>query len=565
MLLLYPLFWLLSGVICGIGTYLFLEVPKILYTLIPIIFAVLNRKNHFSLLFCIGCVIGFSRISYKIYSLHYPQPTFTSFEGEIVRLTKSYSSNKYKALIQLKDTNYYIKSNLDYSQNLAQNNYIFGEIDLYGIPDPCLPEAKDIRYKEFFARVISHGTITSYVTSPSTKKSFVHKIEDQIQNHFPYIESTLLRSLVLGKSYTMPQSIRNAFQDANLAHLLAISGLHISLVASCFYLFFRWIVCFAIFRYVSIPLVSLAKLFSVIGVISYFSLIETAFSSIRSVIMFLFPLLCYFSSKKNLASHSFMSAVLLILLIWPEALLYPGFQFSCLAVFSLMNFRFNIKNYFVSILASTFVCLITMAPFSIYWVNKFPIQPFLANLICIPLMFVIMFLIIIWLFLCRINISLMILNKLLSFCLGFMIDITVVLKDLFNHTMIFHQIHYMTLAFWMLGLILLLHHKKQIKYLSILCALPFLFNILNKPKNMFVISRSGEVALLENGNLYAQNETFTTSCWAQTLGAKLIINDIVSEHFTTIKRNNRIQEINFHNGVKISKMRMNKGSCKVRK
>ncbi len=554
------LFLFLTGFICGIGSYLLLESPNILYILAPFFLLLLKKDNHIIRFTCIGLILGFSRISYRVYSLTYSHPDFTSFQGTITKLTPE--NGFYKTLIKLKDKNQYIRTKLKINNNLDEGNYISGNIKLYGIPGPCLPEAKDMRYRSFFDRVISYGKIESYVTASGKITTFKKRLSEYIENNFSHNAGALLKSLAIGQSNYISQDIRQKLQDVGLPHILAISGLHIAMVALFFYLFFRWFVCLFIFKYIN-RATSLSAYFSVIGIVVYFSTISISITAVRSISMFLFPFVSYFTFRKTLPSHSLMSSILIVLCIWPESLIYLEFQLSCLAVFSLMNFSFRKKNYFVSIILGTFICFITMPPFLIYWFNSISLQPFLANLICIPFMFILMPIIIIWLFFHKVGFSFAFLDKILSFLLEFMIDLFILLSDLFTNVAKIHQIHFSILIFWVIGMLFLLHKNKYIESISVVFFIPFFISISRKPKNMFIISNMGEIAILENKKLYALNETFSTQCWAKTLGAELIISDEIKKYFDVHIKNNKVQQIKLYNGTIISRQHLKSCPCKI--
>ncbi|QEK38626.1 ComEC/Rec2 family competence protein [Candidatus Cytomitobacter primus] len=631
----YPLFWLLIGKIIGIGTYLICPTPTLLFLIIPIGLLYFVRKN-ITIFLMFGLILGFARISHKIYSLKYDKPTFTYFDGIIHKIYRN--NDRCSVLVKLNDSKNFIRIKLDndqdlhqnnndlyqagiineqtsnpnsyqnlnsyktskqhdkhnyhsncinqshsvysstnnnedynrslkhhetYNENLQINNYISGHVQLYGIPEPCLPEAKDIRYKEYFSRVISYGNTKSYKIISSKSYLFSEKISKYIKANFKPIEASLFKSLLLGQSNEVPYKTKQAFQNASISHLLAISGLHIGLIALFCYALCRWGIYFFIFKHYKIPIIYISQLFSVIGIISYLFLIETSISAIRAIIMFLFPIMSYFSFRKTLPSHGLMSAIFILLMIWPESLLYPSFQFSCLAVFGLISFKSTYKNYFIKILSSTLICFLITAPFTIYWFNQIPIQPFLSNLICIPLMFIIMSLITFWVFLFKLNISFIFLNKIIALLLYWLNNLAIIFSDFLNHTILFHQIHYSALIFWVISLIIIANYKNYAQKIGLVFLLPFLFNIYNKPKNMFVISKNGEVALLQNSILYAKNDNFTTNCWAKTLGAKLLVGTEIDNHVQINKINGRVNTIKLRNRMFLSRQSFKNCPCKI--
>jgi competence protein ComEC len=56
-------------------------------------------------------------------------------------------------------------------------------------------------------------------------------------------EGSVLKALVVGDSSAIPPDIRQTFTRTGTSHILAISGLHIALVASVAFAVFRWLLC----------------------------------------------------------------------------------------------------------------------------------------------------------------------------------------------------------------------------------------------------------------------------------------------------------------------------------
>jgi competence protein ComEC len=54
----------------------------------------------------------------------------------------------------------------------------------------------------------------------------------------------LIKALIIGDRSSVSQDLRDAFNRAGIGHLLAISGLHIGIVASAAFLFFSWMLSY---------------------------------------------------------------------------------------------------------------------------------------------------------------------------------------------------------------------------------------------------------------------------------------------------------------------------------
>ncbi len=146
----------------------------------------------------------------------------------------------------------------------------------------------------------------------------------------------VLLALLLGEKEHMSQALRDRFARAGIAHLLAISGLHMGMVA---------LFCFVLFRRVlshSTPLLLSGRLFAVCAFLSLFPVLfygaVTGWSpsTQRAVIMVSVFLIGYMVEKDYDSLNTLAVAAMVILLIRPPALFDVSFQLSFVAVFSIL-------------------------------------------------------------------------------------------------------------------------------------------------------------------------------------------------------------------------------------
>ena len=70
------------------------------------------------------------------------------------------------------------------------------------------------------------------------------RIAELIESHGRPEQQAVLKALVIGDRSSISHELRDAFQRAGAGHLLAISGLHIGIVATVTFALFRWILSF---------------------------------------------------------------------------------------------------------------------------------------------------------------------------------------------------------------------------------------------------------------------------------------------------------------------------------
>lgn len=197
---------------------------------------------------------------------------------------------------------------------------------------------------------------------------------------------SILKALVLGDKTDLDKDTVASFRTAGAMHVLAVSGLHVGIIYAIMTLLFRFMP--AKRKYVSAIVI-------VIVIWMYAFLTGFSPSVQRSALMFtLITLSDNLQRMKNTYNAIAVSAFL-ILLYDPNILFSIGFQFSYLAVISIVFFQPRIfklifvRNKFLkfiwSITTVSLAAQIGVAPLSIFYFHEFPTYFFISNLIVIPL------------------------------------------------------------------------------------------------------------------------------------------------------------------------------------
>ncbi len=198
-------------------------------------------------------------------------------------------------------------------------------------------------------------------------------------------DTGIYRAAVLGDKAGLDDEIRDMYQRNGIAHLLAISGLHMSLLGMGAY---------AIFRRIGGGF-GLAGAAGAAFVISYGMMAGGSASVVRASVM----LLCSFGAAYLGRSYDLLSALGLagILLLWdsPYLVTQGGFQLSFGAVFGIGVFSQNFGDCFscskrwelVGKGLSAVLCVqLATAPIIQYHYFQLPLYGMLLNLVAVPLM-----------------------------------------------------------------------------------------------------------------------------------------------------------------------------------
>ncbi|MBN2494252.1 MAG: DNA internalization-related competence protein ComEC/Rec2 [Deltaproteobacteria bacterium] len=143
-------------------------------------------------------------------------------------------------------------------------------------------------------------------------------------------------ALTTGDGGSIPAELRSAFQRVGLAHLLAISGLHLGFVAMA---------VFAALVFVGVRIERLALRWDVrtiaacvaVPVVLFYTLLAGArLPSVRACAMVMCFLLAVLLRRRVDPLNTLAAAGLLILVLWPESLFAASFQLSFAAVASVL-------------------------------------------------------------------------------------------------------------------------------------------------------------------------------------------------------------------------------------
>jgi competence protein ComEC len=210
-------------------------------------------------------------------------------------------------------------------------------------------------------------------------------------------------SLITGDRSGIPDAVRQQYADAGIAHILAISGLHLSIVAGVVFFFVRGGLCL-------VPAISLrypTKKWAAIGVMAftfiYLLICAAPVSAQRSFLMTWLILAGVLTDRIALTLRNVALAATAILLMFPECLMSPSFQLSFAAVIALVAGyealrepmrRWQSKNtstvrrfglYLLGISISTILATLATTPYIVYTFHRFTLHAIPANLLSIPL------------------------------------------------------------------------------------------------------------------------------------------------------------------------------------
>jgi competence protein ComEC len=277
-------------------------------------------------------------------------------------------------------------------------------------PEPVVPGGYNPAQRAFFERVGGFGFAISVpeVTAMTEEAGYERRLAAlryglaaRIYKASPEETAGLQVALLTGVRRYIPPEHTEALRAAGLAHILAISGLHMGLLAgSAFYVFTFLLALIAPLsrRYdVRKPAAGLAIIAATIYLLLSGASVATQRAYIMAVILFLAVIL----DRRAISIRSVSVAAFLTLMLHPESLISVGFQMSFAAVLALVvvyriwqdkriytggyGFIGKVKSNAVSLSVTSLVAGLATGGFALFHFGRIARYGLAGNLLAMPI------------------------------------------------------------------------------------------------------------------------------------------------------------------------------------
>ncbi len=222
------------------------------------------------------------------------------------------------------------------------------------------------------------------------------KFKDVLARYLPHNEAAMMSALILGERYDIPRSLKELFVQTGTAHILAVSGFNVGIIAFVVFLFLK------VLRFGRNAQYAL----TILILIGYAVLTGGQAPVVRATIMAVIFLGAFLVERESDALNSLALAATVLFLTNPLNLFDVGFQLSFVCVFSLIQgvprmwngifpdeggkgFLFYLKRYFLGSLAVSLAAWIGVAGLIAYYFHIVTPITIVANLFIVPLVSVI--------------------------------------------------------------------------------------------------------------------------------------------------------------------------------
>ena len=232
------------------------------------------------------------------------------------------------------------------------------------------------------------------------RKFFIERLSDTI--------SPIYSALILGERQGLTPELREPFNRSGVGHIMAVSGLHLGLVAWLSFMSLRWLLSFSYRLALMTDIRKLAAIVTTFPVIAYGLLTGLQVSSQRAMVMVLVFLWSFIIGRQKDVWSSLCLAAIIILAFKGDSLFTSSFQLSFVAVAGILwlapliysripkfnrgneSFKRNkllhaILTYTASLIAVTTAATIITIPLIAHHFHRFSIVGLAANLTVVPI------------------------------------------------------------------------------------------------------------------------------------------------------------------------------------
>ncbi|GAO78737.1 MULTISPECIES: ComEC/Rec2 family competence protein [unclassified Sphingopyxis] len=273
-------------------------------------------------------------------------------------------------------------------------------------PTASLPGGYDFAQRAWFDRIGAVGTVLGDISRTSASGPTMPPLRTRLSAHIhDQIEGSsggIAAALVTGDRGAISEADEEAMRRSGLAHLLSISGLHVTAVVG--FAMFLTLRLFALSRRLALAgyVLPLAAAAGALAGGGYTLLAGAEVPTLRSFIAALLVLVAFLMGREALTLR-LVAAGALIVLVWrPESLAGPSFQLSFAAITAIIALHesrpmraflarrdepwpFRTLRAVAGLLVTGLVVEVALAPIALFHFHKAGVYGAMANVVAIPL------------------------------------------------------------------------------------------------------------------------------------------------------------------------------------
>ncbi|WP_313534958.1 ComEC/Rec2 family competence protein [Sphingomonas sp.] len=273
-------------------------------------------------------------------------------------------------------------------------------------PGPSVPGAYDFRRVAWFDGIGATGKALDPVTLRHLPSDAAQDLRALLSAHIearmPGSAGGIASALATGDEGAISEDDSEAMRRAGLAHLLSVSGLHVTAVTGATMLLVLRLLALSpwLALHVRLPLVAAGA--GALAAIGYTWLTGGQVPTIRSCVAALLVLVALSLGREALTLRLVAAGAMVVLLLWPESLAGPSFQLSFTAVAAIIALHESprMRRWFEareeglarriareagSLLLTGILVEMALMPIGLFHFHKGGVYGAVANIVAIPL------------------------------------------------------------------------------------------------------------------------------------------------------------------------------------
>lgn len=272
---------------------------------------------------------------------------------------------------------------------------VYGKL---GCPSfPRNPETFDygtwLKRKEIFGVINVWNPEDIAIIGKGVKNPFISQIalpikrfiRGTIDRHLDGETAGFLKAVVIRERGMLSKEVKVHFQNTGTIHVLAVSGLHIAIIA---------LILFSFLRLFRLPLIVI-QIITTLLLLLYPFLVDLRVPVIRATVIVIVGMVALTTERDIDMLNVLAGAALLILFVNPRALFDTSFQFSFIAVASIIYLypimypllfgRLKTKYRVTQLFTLSLCAQLGLIPLTAHYFFKVPLISIIANIFVIPL------------------------------------------------------------------------------------------------------------------------------------------------------------------------------------
>lgn len=227
------------------------------------------------------------------------------------------------------------------------------------------------------------------------------KIQEIIREDLPNESGNVAAALLMGNQNLINKDVMSDIRNSGLAHLISISGLHLSLAAGILFFTFRFLFSFNSYLTTHFDIKKIAAIAAIFSSFFYLKIAGSPVPAVRSFIAVVLVMSAILFDRKVDALRAISFALFVVTLLNPYNIFSISFQLSFAAILALTVFHElwqkldfvasdggKIKKcslYFLEMILISSFTQLANTPFLIYYFSDVAVYGALSNMVAIPL------------------------------------------------------------------------------------------------------------------------------------------------------------------------------------